>query len=241
MKRSYLFGLAVAATLALSSLGVQAAGLFSGLPSATPPMTDNECIPADTNLAQGLTPATECVTAGNISGIANANALGVHSNIQIGAVAYGSLGTNTTDVAGQLWVSSFQLPLDRATLTGIACLQGATATTDKIIGALYKVNLAGDTTMATLVANSALAGTNLATGDTFKVLAFTTAYTAKAGKYMMVVQGNGTAAGAIRTVAASTYITVAGGSIAGTFGTLTSQITYPTTFTADKAPICYVY
>lgn len=242
MKRSYLLGLGVAAVLALSSLGVQAAGLFSGLPSAVPPLTDNECIPADTNLTAGLTPATECVTAGNIAGIASANALAVHSNIPIGAVAYGSLGTNTTDVNGQLWVSSFQMPLDRASLTGIACLQGATATTDLIIGALYKVNLTGDATMATLVANSALAGIALATGDTFKLLPFTAVTGAvKAGKYMMVVQGNGTAAGAIRTIAASTYIGVAGGSIAGTFGTLTTQITFPTTFTANKAPICYVY
>lgn len=233
----------LSAFLLLLALAVPASaqGMFPGLPNATPPLTGNECIPADTKLTGGLTPQTECVSPGNLAGIGSANALGTHPNIPIGGVAYGSLGTNTTDVAGQLWVSSFQLPLDRTSLTGIACLQGGTATTDLIIGALYKVNLTGDTTMATLVANSALAGTLLATANTFKLLAFTTAYTAKAGKYMMVVQGNGTTAGAIRTIAASTYIGVAAGSIAGTFGTLTSQITYPTTFTADKAPICYVY
>lgn len=241
MKRSYLFGLAAAAALALSSLGAMAAGVFSGYPAAVPPVTDSECIPADTNLPSGLTPATECMTAGNIAGIATRNALGNYSNVPIGSVAYGSFGTNTTD-AIQLFVSSFQMPLD-ATITGLYCLQGATATTDKIIGALYKKNLVtGDLTMATLVANSALAGISLATGDTFKQLPFTTAYVAKAGQYFMAVQGNGTAAGAIRTVAASTFVGVAAGSVtAGSFGTIGAQITFPTTFTADKGPICYTY
>lgn len=233
---------AFAAAIFAFSLAASAAGLFPGLTQATPPLTGNECIPADTTLAQGLTPATECVTAGNITGLAWANPLGVHSNIPIGSVAYGSLGTNTTDINGQLWVSSFQMPLDRASLTGMACLAGGTATTDKIIVALYKANLTGDATMATLVANSAVAGTLLATADTFQVLPFTAVTsTVKAGKYYMVVQGNGTTAGAIRTIAASTYLGIAAGSISGTFGTLTSQITFPTTFTANKAPICYVY
>lgn len=237
--RIFSRGLALAALLAFSTVA-HAQGMFPGIPSATPPLTGNECIPADTKLTGGLTPQTECVTPGNITGIANGNPLNNHSNIPLGGVAYGSLGTNTTDINGQLWVSSFQMPRD-ATITGIYCLQGATATTDKIIGALYKQNLTGDTTMATLVGNSALAGILLATADSFKQLPFTTAYAAKAGRYFMVVQGNGTTAGSIRTIAASTYIGVTAGLIAGTFATLTTQITFPTTFTADKGPICYTY
>lgn len=228
----------VFATLFASS--VFAAGLFPGLTSATPPLTGIECIPADTNLTQGLTPATECMTPGNVTGIATQNQLGNYSNIPIGSVAYGSLGTNTADIAGQLWVSSFQMPID-ATITGIKCLAGGTATTDNVIGALYKKNLSGDTTLATLVGNSALAGVLLSGASTFQTYAFTTAYAAKAGQYYMVVQGNGTAAGAIRTIAASTFVGVTAGLITGTFGTLTSTITFPTTFTADKGPICYTY
>lgn len=230
-----------AISLVLAANVAYAAGQFTGYPAAVPPLTDNECIPADTNLTQGLTPATECVTPGNIAGMATANELGVHSNIPIGSVAYGSLGTNSTDVAGQLWVSSFQLPLDRAAVTGMACLAGGTATTDKIILALYRKNLTGDTTLATLVANTALAGVTLSGANTFQVIPFTAPLAVKAGKYYMVVQGNGTAAGALRTVAVSTFIGITAGSIAGTFGTLTTQITFPTTFTADKAPICYTY
>lgn len=45
------FGLPVAAF---------AGGMFQGYPAATS-ITGNECIPADTNLTQGLTPQTECV------------------------------------------------------------------------------------------------------------------------------------------------------------------------------------
>lgn len=231
--------LAVAALAALSAPAV-AAGLFPGLPAATS-VTGAECIPADTNLTGGVNPATECLTPGQVTGIATSNALGYYSNIPIGSVAYSSLGTDTTDVAGQLWVSSFTMPIDRATVTGISCLQGGTATTDKIIGALYKQNLTGDTTMATKVANSATAGVALATANTFKALAFTAPVAVKAGKYFMVVQGNGTAAGAIRTIAASTYIGIASGVVSGAFGTVPTQITFPTTFTADEAPICYLY
>lgn len=237
---SFVSGLLLAAAFAVSP--VSAAGLFGAYPNVVPPMTGIECLPADTNLTQGLTPATECVNPGDVTGIAWQNALNNYSNIPIGSVAYGSLGTNTADVNGQLWVSSFTLPLD-FTVTGIKCLAGATATTDNVIGALYKKNLTGggDTTMATLVGNSALAGALLAGASTFQTYAFVTPYVASAGQYYMVLQGNGTAAGAIRTIAASTYIGITGGSIAGTFGTLTAQITFPTSFTADKAPICFAY
>lgn len=234
-----LFSIVAAAALAVAiATGAQAQGLFPGLPNATT-ITGNECIPADTRLAQGLTPATECISPGQINGAAAFNPLNQYSNIPIGSVAYGSLGTNTTDVAGQLWVVSVTLPVDM-TITSLRCLAGGTATTDNVIGALYKQNLTGDTTMATLVANSALAGVLLAGANTFQTYTFLSTYAAKAGKYFMVLQGNGTTAGAIRTIAASTFIGVTAGSIAGVFGTIPSMITFPTTFTADKGPICWV-
>jgi len=75
--------------------------------------------------------------------------------------------------------------------------------------------------------------------STFQTYTFLTPYAAKAGPYFMVLQGNGTTAGAIATVAASTYVGITAGSIAGTFGTLPATITFPTTFTANKAPICF--
>lgn len=238
---------AVVVALVVAVTAAFAAGVYtSGLPAAggtqypsTLPLTGLETFPVDTNLTQGLNPASESVTPGNITAIALENAMGRQSNIPIGAVAYGSLGTNTTDIAGQLWVSSFQMPYDDAVVTGIACLAGGTATTDKILGALYKQTLGGTT--AALFANSALAGATLSGANTFQVLAFTAPLAITAGKYFMVVQGNGTTAGSIRTIAASTYIGVSSMLVAGSFGTLPATITFPTTFTADLAPICYVY
>lgn len=213
-----------------------AAGLFQGIPAATtvPPYG---CSPTDvygpsyTGNSAGLTPQTVCLTPGQITGQATSNAMGQYSTIPIGSVAYSSLGTNTTDVNGQVWVTSFQLPVDM-TVTNIHCLQGGTATTDSVIFSLYSSSGA-------LLGNTALAGTALSGANTFLSAALTTPYVAKAGAYFIGVQGNGTAAGAIRTVAASTYLTVASTSVSGTFGTLPA-ITPPTTFTADKAPICFV-
>lgn len=218
-------------------LAAHAAGMFQGTPAAT--VTPQQgCIPADvygpdyTGNNQGLIPQTVCLTPGQVTGQGVGNALNQYSNIPIGSVAYASLGTNTTDVAGQVWVSSFTLPVDMS-ITGMKCLQGGTATTDKVIYSLYDSSGA-------LLANSATAGTSLSGASTFLAAAFTSPLTAYAGHYFMGVQGNGTAAGAIATIAASTYLGVATTVVSGSFGTL-PDITPPTTFTADNGPICYVY
>lgn len=65
MKRVLTWGLAIA--LALLPVAAYAAGYYTpGLPTATNPLTGNETIPADTNLASGLTPQSEAVTAAQI-------------------------------------------------------------------------------------------------------------------------------------------------------------------------------
>ena len=57
--------LALTAGVAGSAL---AAGLFTnGLPAATAPLTGNETLPADTNLPQGLNPASEAITLGQLA------------------------------------------------------------------------------------------------------------------------------------------------------------------------------
>jgi hypothetical protein len=227
---------ALIAAASLVSVTANAAGLFSTLP-VLDTVPGQGCIPTDVYgpdapNSQGVNPATGCLTPGQVGGNSTQNALGVYSSIPIGSVAYGSLGTNTTDVAGQVWITSITIPVDM-TVTGIGCLQGGTATTDKTIFSLY------DSTGA-LLANSATAGTLLSGANTFQRQAFTTPYSASAGLYYIGVQGNGTASGAIRTVAASTYLNVATAVASGTFGTLPA-ITPPTSFTADYGPVCYVY
>lgn len=218
-----------------------AAGIFTYPAATSANLTGGyNCVPNDINgptapspsLGGGAPPQTVCATIGQLSAVGSSNVMSVYSSIPIGSVALASLGTNSTDVNGQVWVTSLQLPIDKA-VTGIGCLQGGTATTDKTIFSLYNSSGA-------LLANSSLAGTLLSGANTFQRQAFTAPVTEPAGLYYVGVQGNGTTAGSLRTVAASTYLTVATTVVAGTFGTLPA-ITPPTTFTADNGPICYVY
>jgi hypothetical protein len=125
------------------------------------------------------------------------------------------------------------IPVAGVTLTGIGVLNGGTVATDKIIVALY------DSTGA-LLASSALAGTNMASTNVFQETAFTATYTTlRPGRFWIAVQTNGANAN-IRTIATATWIDVLTSNVAGTFGTLPA-LTPPTTFTAGKGPIAYVY
>lgn len=158
--------------------------------------------------------------------------LGRVSNIPIGGVAYGSLGTDTTvGGTGTTYFSEIWLPSNK-TCTGAAVLNGTTAGTDKLI--LGLANAAG-----TVVATTALAGTTASGTDAFQSIAFTAPYAAVGpAKYWLIVQVNGNTT-KIRTIAASTYLNF-GNSAAGTFGTLTA-ITPATDAGTNEGPIGFVY
>lgn len=163
-------------------------------------------------------------------------------NIEIGSVAYASVGTNTTDIANKRMTTSIIFPRT-GIFTGIQVLQGGTATTDNITTAIY--DSAGK-----LIASSAAAGTLLATANTFKSIAFALGPTGVAqtktiitgpALYFISVTGNGTAAGAYQTVPASTFKNVfTQGTTSITFGTFPA-FTPPTTFTADLGPVVCAY
>lgn len=153
------------------------------------------------------------------------------SNIPIGAVAYGSLGTNAVHVAGTIYVSELFIPY-RKTITGLAVLNGATVGTDSLIVGLYAA------TGGAVLANSALAGTATSGANAFQEIALTATYDALAGKYYAAVQCEGTTP-KTRRIAANTYLNLTK-SFVGAFGTLTS-LTVPTTTTADVGPIVYAY
>lgn len=153
------------------------------------------------------------------------------SNIPIGPVAYGSLGTSAVHVAGTIYVAELYIPRKKI-ITGLAVLNGGTVGTDNLIVAIY----AG--TGGAALANSALAGTLSAGANAFQEIAFTGTYTAYTGLYYVAVQCNGTTA-TTRRIAASTYLNLAK-SFTGAFGTLTS-LTVPTTTAADTGPIVYAY
>lgn len=155
------------------------------------------------------------------------------SNVPIGSVAYASVGTNTTDVAGQLWITDVIAPYDYV-VSSIGFLQGGTATTDNVLAAIFD---GGGNRLAT----SNLAGVTLATANTFAERVLLTPVQLKAGgKYYVAIQGNGTAAGAIQTIPTATFVGVNAGVLSGAFGTVPAQIVVPQTFTAGQGPIVYL-
>lgn len=160
-----------------------------------------------------------------------ASTLGKIPNIPVGAVAYGSLGTSTTPVAGTIYFSEVWLPANK-TLTGIGILNGGTVGTDVGLVALYS-------SAGALLANSALAGATTANANAFQTFDFTSTYAAVGpSRYFIAYQVNGTTT-RFRSIAASTYLNFTG-STTGSFGTLTA-ITPPTSTTSDVGPIGFLY
>ena len=156
-----------------------------------------------------------------------------YQTVPIGSVAYASAGTDTTLVAGTLYYAGVEVR-QGFVATGIATMNGGTATTDKGIAALY--DAAGN-----LVASSATAGALVATANIFQSRAFSpgTIYV-PAGPYFIAYQQNGTTA-TLRTIAVSTFVDTVTSSKTGTFGTLPASLTVPTTVTADVGPYAYIY
>lgn len=152
-------------------------------------------------------------------------------NVPIGSVAYGSLGTNTTLVAGTQYFSEILLPANKS-ITGAAVLNGATVGADN--GLVFLCNDAG-----TVVATSALAGAATAGANAFQQRDFTAPYAAVGpGRYWLGYQSNGTT-DTLRTIAASTFLNSTGSAV-GVFGTVPA-ITPTTTTTADVGPVGYLY
>ena len=154
-------------------------------------------------------------------------------------LAFASLGTNTTLVAGTQYRCEIYVPYLQ-TWTGISLLNGATVGTDNHLVALYDTNGA-------FIASSALAGSLSAGANAFQDRAFVAPGTSTAqavtlppGRYFIVAQSNGTTA-TLRTWAAANGGNQMTGSATGTFGTLATSFTPPTTFTADVGPIARLY
>lgn len=152
-------------------------------------------------------------------------------NIEIGNVAYGSLGTSAVHVAGTIYMGEIYLPRNKL-VTGVGILNGAIVGTDNLIGVLFDVR--GRPMMT-----SALAGTLSAGANAFQELPFIRPLQLTTdGVYYLGLQCNGTTA-TTRRIAASTFLRRCK-SVTGAFGTIPT-IAPPTTFTADVSPIGYVY
>lgn len=155
-----------------------------------------------------------------------------YGTIPIGSVAYGSLGTSAVHVAGTLYIG--ELLIERPMLvTNINVLNGATVGTDNNLAAIYDAT-------GNLLANSALAGALAAGANAFQTFALTAPiFLPGPAQYFIAVQCNGTTA-TTRRLAASTFVDVLCKSQTGTFGTVPTTITPPTTFAATTSPVAYV-
>jgi hypothetical protein len=147
-------------------------------------------------------------------------------------LAFASLGTNTTLVAGTLYRSEIYVP-HANTWTGIGMLNGATVGTNNGLIALYD-------TAGNFIQSSAVAGAVTAGANSFQNRAFIAPVILQPGRYFLAYQANGTT-DTLRTWAAANGGNQMTSSATGTFGTLPTSFTPPTTFTADVGPIAWLY
>jgi len=143
-------------------------------------------------------------------------------------------GTDTAFANGTQFVTSVFIPANM-TITGVAFLIGSVGGTDKAYVVLY--DSAGNP-----LANSVLTGggTTVGTAANIQAIDFTATYAAKGpGRFFIGISANGATA-KLRTVPAFTQGGIWAGSVSQTHGTV-AAITAPSTFTADKAPVAFVY
>jgi hypothetical protein len=153
----------------------------------------------------------------------------------IGAVSNAAaIGTNSTAVAAELYCTEVRMPYSRL-LTGYAPHIGTTGGTDKWIVALYDSG-------GNLLANSAVAGATVGSGNGWQATAFTSPYYAVGpAQYFACLMSNGTTAtiDTVTTGKDDNILTFKSAS-AGTFGTL-PNFTAPTAFNSVSGAYGYIY
>lgn len=153
----------------------------------------------------------------------------------IGAVSNAAaIGTNSTVVAAELYCTEIRVGASQL-LTGYAPHIGTTGGTDKWIVALYDSG-------GNLLANSAVAGATVGSGNAWQASAFTVPYYAVGpAQYYGCVMSNGTTA-TLDTVTTGKddNILTFKSAAAGTFGTL-PNFTAPTSFHSVSGAYGYVY
>lgn len=141
-------------------------------------------------------------------------------------------GTDTACTNGTGHCGSIFVP-GNVTITGVEYLIGSVGGTDKVIASLHD-------SAGVLLANSALAGATVGTAANTQQVAFTSTYAAVGpATYYICLTFNGTTA-KFRSVPAFCQGGVMGNSVTQTFGTA-ATFTAPTTFTADKVPVMWIY
>jgi len=143
-------------------------------------------------------------------------------------------GTDTAFANGTQFVTSVFVPVNM-TITGFNFLVGSVGGTDKVYVVLYS-------SAGAVLANSSLTagGATVGTAAQTQAVAFTSTYASVGPRlYYVGVSANGNTA-KLRTVLAYCSGGLFAGSVSQAHGTV-AAITAPTTFTADKAPVGFLY
>lgn len=144
-------------------------------------------------------------------------------------------GTDTTPADGTLFLTSITAPAN-FTATGVGFVVGSVGGSDRVVVNLWSAagaNLAQSTTASN--------GTVCGTTATYQKIDFATAVALTGGtRYFIGVAAKGNTC-RLRTVpVGADLFTMYAGSVSQTHAA-TTAITVPSSFTADKAPVCFLY
>lgn len=156
-----------------------------------------------------------------------------YSNIPIGGVAYSSLGTSTAG-SSTVTMSTDVFLEDKFTSTGAGILIGATGGTDTFTIVLRDSSGKYITKTASTTASGST--------NAFQEIPWLTPQPdLPRGRYYLDVQTSGATA-TTRRIATATYVdTTAAETSSTVYGTVPTYLVEPTTFTALKAPVMYIY
>ncbi len=252
------FSIVSSPTISTGSLTIQGAALTSGdlllNTNAAAANADKWKISADTatdslimyNKTSGSYVAKYTLTSGGNATVAGTETVTGAFTPTGGVVAssgqwtnYGHIldsltgGTDTTPGTTTVYMTQIFVHAN-ATITGVKVLNGSANGTDKYVVALFDSG-------GTPVANSSTSGITCSGTSAFQTLAFTGTYAAKGpGVYWVGLYVNGTTARFRSLAAANEGKGLAGSVTAQTFGTV-AAVTLPTSFTADKGPVAFLY
>lgn len=161
---------------------------------------------------------------------ASASTKTIWGNYSPGAVAN---ATSATPSATAVQLSQLWMPHNQ-TVTGVAVLNAATCGTNKWIVAIYDSS-------GLVLANSSTAGTLCSGASAFQKINFTAPLTVTGPRTLWVgVYADGVTDRYYAVPALGAQAGLAGSVTGTTFGTV-ATVVLPTTFTADKGPIVYIY
>jgi len=180
----------------------------------------------------------DCLGNQWVQGLYNVNSASAIPLPATGAVVYTGVGTGSAGTAvtpnTSMFCSEINLPYSKL-LTGMAVLNGGTASVDKWIYVLYD-------DQGNALANTAVAGTTATGTNVYQKIAFTSPfYAVGPNQYFGCLQGNAAGSSTVTMVKTGMQDTLMAGAVTSqVFGTI-KTITVPASFTTAVGPYWELY